>query len=95
MLWILYIIAVIGKDFLRLLQENRTVFKKIFISLIVIVALAAGGLSAYISTIDWNKHKDKIAEQLEYITGNRIVFGGSVSLSVFPTPYLTAKDHKI
>ena len=70
-------------------------FKKLFISLIVIVALAAGGLSAYISTIDWNKHKDKIAEQLENITGKRIVFGGSVSLSVFPTPYLTAKDIKI
>ena len=70
-------------------------FKKLFISLIVIVALAAGGLSAYISTIDWNKHKDKIAEQLENITGKKIVFGGSVSLSVFPTPYLTAKDIKI
>ncbi len=70
-------------------------FKKLFISLIVIAVLAVGGVSAYISTIDWNKHKGKIAEQLENITGKKVVFGGNVSLSVFPTPYLTAKDIKI
>ena len=69
--------------------------KKFFIGVVVIAALAIGGLSAYISTIDWNRHKDKIAEQLENITGKRVVFGGSVSLSIFPTPYLTAKDIKI
>ena len=95
MLWILYIIDIFGKDFLCLLQENYAVIKKIFIGLIVVVALAVGSLSAYISTIDWNKHKDKIAEQLENITGKKVVFGGSVSLSIFPTPYLTAKDIKI
>ena len=69
--------------------------KKIFIGLMIVAALTMGGITAYISTIDWNKHKDKIAEQLESITGKRVEFGGTVSLSIFPKPYLTAKNIKI
>ncbi len=70
-------------------------FKKIFFTLIVLVILAFSGLSAYVSTIDWNKHKNKIAEQFEEISGKKIVFEGPVSLSFFPSPYLSAKDIKI
>ena len=59
MIWILYIIPIFGKDFLCLLQENYKVLKKLFIGLMVIAALIIGGISAYISTIDWNQHKEK------------------------------------
>ena len=69
--------------------------KKLFIGLIVIAALIVGGISAYISTIDWNQHKEKIAAQFENITGKKVVFAGDVSLSLFPSPYLSAKDIKI
>lgn len=69
--------------------------KKLFIGLIVIAALIIGGISAYISTIDWNQHKEKIASRFENITGKKIVFAGDVSLSLFPSPYLSAKDIKI
>ena len=69
--------------------------KKLFIGLIVIAALIIGGISAYISTIDWNQHKEKIAAQFENITGKKVVFAGDVSLSLFPSPYLSAKDIKI
>lgn len=69
--------------------------KKLFIGLIVVIALIIGGISAYISTIDWNQHKEKIASQFENITGKKVVFAGDVSLSLFPSPYLSAKDIKI
>ena len=70
-------------------------FKKIFFTLIILAVLAFGGLSAYVSTIDWNKHKNKIAEQFEEISGKKVVFDGPVSLSFFPSPNLSAKDIKI
>ncbi len=69
--------------------------KKLIVSLIVIVALGIGGLSAYVSTIDWNQHKNKIARQIENVTGKKVVFEGSIGMSFFPTPYLTAKNIKI
>lgn len=70
-------------------------FKKIFIGLIVIAILAFAGLSFYVSTIDWNQHKAKIANQIEDLTGKRVVFEGDVDLSFFPRPYLSAKNIKI
>lgn len=70
-------------------------FKKLILVLIIIIVLGLGGLSAYVSTIDWNMHKAKIAEQLENITGKKIVFSGEVNLAFLPHPYLTAENIKI
>lgn len=70
-------------------------FKKILIALFVLVILALGGLSYYISTIDWNLHKNKIAAQIEDITGKKIVIRGKIDLKILPSPYLSAKDIKI
>ncbi len=70
-------------------------FKKIFFTLLILAVLTFGGLSVYVSTIDWNLHKNKIAQQFEEISGKKIVFEGPVSLSFFPSPYLSAKDIKI
>lgn len=95
MLIILYSIVIFSKTFLHLLQEIFKVYKKIFFILVILIALAFGGLSVYVSTIDWNLHKNKIAEQFEEISGKKIVFEGPVSLSFFPSPYLSAKDIKI
>lgn len=69
--------------------------KKLIITLFVLVVAAATGLSVYVSTIDWNKHKHAIAEQIEEITGKRVVFEGEVGLSFLPVPYLSAKNIKI
>ena len=69
--------------------------KKIVIGVIVLAVLAFGGLSVYVSTIDWNMHKNKIASQLEQVSGKKIVFEGDVSLSFLPSPYLTAQNIKI
>ncbi len=69
--------------------------KKVLLILGVVLALAAGGIFVYISTIDWNQHKDKIAAQFNDITGKRVVFEGPVSFSLLPSPYLTATDIKV
>lgn len=45
--------------------------------------------------IDWNLHKDKIANQFSNVTGKKVVFSGPVSFNVFPSPYLTASNVKI
>jgi len=71
------------------------VFKKIFLTLVILAVIAFGGVSIYVSTIDWNLHKNKIAQQFEEISGKKVVFNGEVSLSFFPSPYLSAKNIKI
>ena len=69
--------------------------KKILLILFGLVIVAATGISVYVSTIDWNQHKGKIAEQLQEITGKKIVFSGPVSMTVFPTPSLNASNIKV
>ena len=69
--------------------------KKIWLILGAVIILAVGGVSIYISTIDWNQHKDKIAEQFNDITGKKVVFAGPVSFNLLPSPKLTAKNIKV
>lgn len=69
--------------------------KKVLLIVVSILVLAAVGAYAYISMIDWNQHKDKIAEQFSEITGKRVVFEGPVSFTIFPSPYLTATNIKV
>ncbi|MGN0914541.1 MAG: AsmA family protein [Alphaproteobacteria bacterium] len=69
--------------------------KKIWIALSLILVTAIVGVSVYVSTIDWNQHKDKIAAQFTEVTGKRVVFEGPVTFSLFPSPYLTASNIKV
>lgn len=69
--------------------------KKIWLILAAVIVLAIGGVSVYISMIDWNQHKDKIAAQFNDITGKRVVFEGPVSFTLLPSPKLTATDIKV
>lgn len=69
--------------------------KKVLLIIVALLFVIGTGLSTYISMIDWNQHKDKIAAQFSDITGKKIVFEGPVSFSIFPEPYLTASDIKI
>ena len=70
-------------------------FKKIFITLFVLIILALGGASYYVSTIDWNNYKNKITAQLEDVTGKKIVINGKIDLTFFPKPHLSATNIKI
>ena len=70
-------------------------FKKIFIALILLLLIAFGGVSYYISTIDWNNYKSKITSQIEEITGKKVLIGGKINLEFLPTPHLSASNIKI
>ena len=65
----------------------------LFLLLLIIIALGAGYY--YISHIDWNQHKDKIATEFMNFTGKKIVFEGPVHLTILPSPNLRAEKIKI
>ena len=69
--------------------------KKLLVFVFGLIVLAAVGVAIYVATIDWNKHKNVIAEQFNLSTGKKIVFAGPVSFNVFPKPYLEASNVKI
>ena len=56
--------------------------KRFLIGLVLLVVAAVAGLLIYVASIDWNLHKDKIAEQFLDATGKRIVFEGPVSFKI-------------
>ena len=57
-----------------------------------LLVLALGGAITYVSMMDWNQHKGKIAAQIEGITGKKVLFRGNVSLSLLPSPTLLAEN---
>ncbi len=69
--------------------------KKIILIFLGIVIAAVGGLFAYISMMDWNTHRQDIADKFSEITGKKIEFSGSISVKLFPQPTLNAKNVKI
>jgi len=69
--------------------------KKFILGLFLLLILAAGGLFIYVISIDWNQHKNKIADQIYNSTGKYVVFEGNVSFKIFPSPYLRAINAKI
>ena len=50
-------------------------FKKIFFGLLLFAVLAFGGLTYYISTLDWNAYKKDIADKFSELTGKDIDLG--------------------
>lgn len=69
--------------------------KKAVLIILALVVLAVGGVSAYVAMIDWNEHKDKIAEQISDVSGKLVAFEGPVSFKIFPTPDLIASNIKV
>lgn len=69
--------------------------KKILLLVVLVVALLVGVFVVYVSTIDWNTHKDRIANQFSSVTSKKVVFVGSVDFKVFPKPYLEANNVQI
>ena len=69
--------------------------KKAALIILTLLVLAVGGVSAYVAMIDWNEHKDKIAEQISDVSGKLVAFEGPVSFKIFPTPDLIASNIKV
>ena len=72
-----------------------SVVKIVVVSVVLLLVALIGGGYYYISNIDWNQHKDKIAAEFSNITGKKIVFEGPVNLTLFPSPNLQAENIKI
>ena len=70
-------------------------FKKIFLSLLLLLILAVGGVTLYLNLMDWNEHKAVIAKQFSETTGKKVDFNGAVSFKLLPTPSLEASDVNI
>ena len=66
--------------------------KKIILILLGLIVLAVAGLSIYISLLDWNAHKGRIAMQFSSVVGENIVFGGDLKVSLLPHPKMSAKS---
>lgn len=69
--------------------------KKIILIFLGLCVLSIGGLSAYVSTVDWNTYKNDIAERFSEITGKKIEFSGQIDVQILPQPTLSAKNVKI
>lgn len=70
-------------------------FKKIILIFLGILIVTGGGLTIYISMMDWNTHRQEIADKFSEITGKKIEFSGPISVELFPQPTLSAKNVKI
>ena len=70
-------------------------FKKIFLSLLLLVILVVASVTIYFNMMDWNEHKAMIASQFSEATGKKIDFNGAVSFKLFPAPSLEASDVNI
>ena len=70
-------------------------FKKIILIFLGICLVASGGLTAYVSMMDWNTHRKEIADKFSEITGKKIEFSGPISVELLPQPTLSAKNVKI
>lgn len=69
--------------------------KKVILIVTAVIGVIVAGMFLYISFMDWNSHKDKIAGQFSNVTGKDVVFEGPVDFKVFPSPYLSASNIKI
>ena len=69
--------------------------KKFVLAVVLLLVVGAVGGYMYISNVDWNQHKEKIAEQFYNSTGKQISFEGRVAVKLFPSPYISASNVKI
>ena len=66
--------------------------KKLIITLFVLIVLSVGGLATYISFMDWNNHKEQIAQELSSVLGVRIDVEGNLNGVLFPKPHIEASQ---
>lgn len=62
--------------------------KKVAIGLVVFVVVLGIALVVGPGLIDWNSHTDRIAAQIEKLTGRKVTIAGDVRLQLIPRPQL-------
>ena len=71
---------------------GEALMKKIILISLGVIVLVAAGLGAYVSLIDWNKHKDGLARQISEVIGKQVEFSGNLEVSYFPHPIISAQS---
>jgi len=69
--------------------------RKFLIGLIVVLVALAAVVVVGPSFIDWNAYKGQLAAQVEAATGRRLTIDGDLSLSILPTPRLSASGVRL
>ncbi len=64
--------------------------KKVIIGILCFVILAVTGLGVYLYTLDWNKHKNIVAQRFSQITGLKASIDGNLNVKLFPKPSFSA-----
>ncbi len=64
--------------------------QRLLTGLLVALAVSAATVLVVPSLIDWNAHKDAIAERASAVTGRPVRIGGEIDLALLPTPVLSA-----
>ena len=68
--------------------------KKVIIGILSFVILAVTGVAVYLYTLDWNKHKNLVAQRFSQITGLKTVIDGNLNVELFPKPSFSAGSVK-
>jgi len=66
--------------------------KWLLIGVVGLFVLVAAGIGIFIATLDIDAHKDRIAQEVEKVTGRKLAFGGKLGLSLFPRIELSVAD---
>ena len=69
--------------------------KKIILVSVIVVVLLVAGVSTYVSMIDWNKHKQRLATQISEVIGKKVEFSGNIGVSYSLHPEISAQDVNI
>lgn len=76
-------------------MRRQALIKKIILISLAVIILGVGGLSIYVSQMDWNAHKGRLAEEMSAIIGKNIQFSGNLTVSIFPQPRMSAADVQV
>ncbi|WP_321397853.1 AsmA family protein [Emcibacter sp.] len=66
--------------------------KKVGIGLAIAIIVLLGTLLVVPGFMDWNQYKTQIEEQASRLTGRTVIIAGDISLSILPSPALSAGD---
>ncbi len=70
-------------------------FQKVLIGLAALILLALLAIIVGPSFVDWNGYKGDIAAQIRDMTGRSLSIDGDISLSVLPSPTLSARNVRL
>ena len=71
---------------------GEALMKKIILISLGVIILLAAGFGTYVSMIDWNKHKERLARQISDVIGKKVEFTGNLEVSYFPHPVISAQS---